>query len=121
MDITRSDYRRVIFYAACFLVAVMIVSGIGILSNVGNHAVDQVLSGNTPDQAQTAKIAVVGMFNKVTVGQAQTAAQAEHSQPWTLFGWAPGDWIILAVFMAILAVFVVTACGAWLFFSPEGW
>lgn len=121
MDITRSDYRRVIFYAACFLVVVMIVSGIGILSNVGNHAVDQVLSDNTPGQAQTVKIAVVGMFNKVTVGQTQTATQAEQPHEWRLFGWEPGDWIILAVFMALLAVFVVTVCGAWLFFSPEGW
>lgn len=121
MDITRSDYRRVIFYAACFLVTVMIVSGIGILSNVGNHAVDSVLAGDTPDQAQTAKIAVVGMFNKVTVGQSQTAAQAEQPSEWRLFGWAPGGWIILAVFMAILAVFVVTVGGAWLFFSPDGW
>lgn len=121
MDITRSDYRRAIFYAACFLVAVMIVSGIGILSSVGNHAVDSALASDTPNQAQTVKIAVVGMFNKVTVGQTQTAAQAEQPHEWRLFGWAPGDWIILAIFMAILTVFVVTACGAWLFFSPSGW
>lgn len=121
MDITTRGYRFVILYAGCFIAAVMIVCGIGILSNVGNHAVDQVLSDNTPEQAQTVRIAVVGMFNKVTVGQTQTKAQAEQSKPWTLFGWAPGDWIILAVFMALLAVFVVTVCGAWLFFSPEGW
>lgn len=123
MDFTRGDYRKTIVYAACFLAAVMVVCGVGILSNVGSHAVDAVLADNAPAQAQTAKVAVVGMFNKVTVGQTQETTQAGQpaERSGGLFGLTSTDYAILAVFMAILAVFVVTVGGAWLFFNPKGW
>ena len=121
MSLSFRDYKSMIVFCACVVFVVGVLATVGVFSDLGGRALDLALQPDTTGQAQTARVVTVGMFNRVTVDQAQTGpAQPAASAGGGFLGLTKTDWGILAVFVVILVNAIVVFFGAWKFFDLGG-